>query len=154
MDKIGIDLGGTKTEGILLDEELQVIERKRVSTNQSNGYGSILDTIKDLVNELKQKSEDDTSIGVCTPGALSKKSGLIKNSNTQCLIGKDLKSDLEKILNQEISIENDNGLQVASYKVPYGSKLFFENDQKKTKFRVVGFENQNLRSVDGAQTTF
>ena len=100
MDKIGIDLGGTKTEGILLDEELQVIERKRVSTNQSNGYGSILDTIKDLVNELKQKSEDDTSIGVCTPGALSKKSGLIKNSNTQCLIGKDLKSDLEKILNQ------------------------------------------------------
>ena len=106
MDKIGIDLGGTKTEGILLDEELQVIERKRVSTNQSNGYGSILDTIKDLVNELKQKSEDDTSIGVCTPGALSKKSGLIKNSNTQCLIGKDLKSDLEKILNQEISIEN------------------------------------------------
>ena len=82
MDKIGIDLGGTKTEGILLDEELQVIERKRVSTNQSNGYGSILDTIKDLVNELKQKSEDDTSIGVCTPGALSKKSGLIKNSNT------------------------------------------------------------------------
>ena len=107
MDKIGIDLGGTKTEGILLDEELQVIERKRVSTNQSNGYGSILDTIKDLVNELKQKSEDDTSIGVCTPGALSKKSGLIKNSNTQCLIGKDLKSDLEKILNQEISIEND-----------------------------------------------
>jgi len=107
VDKIGIDLGGTKTEGILLDEELQVIERKRVSTNQSNGYGSILDTIKDLVNELKQKSEDDTSIGVCTPGALSKKSGLIKNSNTQCLIGKDLKSDLEKILNQEISIEND-----------------------------------------------
>ena len=84
-----------------------MIERKRVSTNQSNGYGSILDTIKDLVNELKQKSEDDTSIGVCTPGALSKKSGLIKNSNTQCLIGKDLKSDLEKILNQEISIEND-----------------------------------------------
>ena len=107
MNRIGIDLGGTKTEGILLDEEFQIIERKRISTNQSNGYRSIIDTIKDLINELKQKSKDNTSIGVCTPGALSKKSGLIKNSNTQCLIGKDLKNDLEKILDHDISIEND-----------------------------------------------
>ena len=106
MYKIGIDLGGTKTEGVLIDEEFQVIERKRVSTNQTNGYESILNTIKDLVNDLK-KNNEKTSIGVCTPGALSKESGLIKNSNTQCLIGKDLKNDLEKTLEQEISIEND-----------------------------------------------
>ena len=105
MYKIGIDLGGTKTEGVLVDEEFQVIERKRVPTNQNNGYESILNTIKDLVNELK--NNEKTSIGVCTPGALSKESGLIKNSNTQCLIGKDIKNDLEKILDQEISIEND-----------------------------------------------
>jgi len=105
MYKIGIDLGGTKTEGVLVDEEFQVIERKRVPTNQNNGYESILNTIKDLVNELK--NSEKTSIGVCTPGALSKESGLIKNSNTQCLIGKDLKNDLETILGQEISIEND-----------------------------------------------
>ena len=105
MYKIGIDLGGTKIEGVLVDEEFQVIERKRVPTNQNNGYESILETIQDLVNELKNNKK--TSIGVCTPGALSKESGLIKNSNTQCLIGKDLKNDLEKILDQEISIEND-----------------------------------------------
>ena len=105
MYKIGIDLGGTKIEGVLVDEEFQVIERKRVPTNQNNGYESILNTIKDLVNELK--NSETTSIGVCTPGALSKDSGLIKNSNTQCLIGKDLRNDLEKILDQEISIEND-----------------------------------------------
>jgi len=106
MYKIGIDLGGTKTEGVLVDEEFQVIERKRVPTNQNNGYESILETIQDLVSDLK-KNNEKTSIGVCTPGALSKESGLIKNSNTQCLIGKDLKNDLEKILDQEISIEND-----------------------------------------------
>ena len=106
MYKIGIDLGGTKTEGVLVDEEFQVIERKRVPTNQNNGYESILETIQDLVSDLK-KNNEKTSIGVCTPGALSKDSGLIKNSNTQCLIGKDLKNDLEKILDQEISIEND-----------------------------------------------
>jgi fructokinase len=106
MFKIGIDLGGTKTEGVLVDEEFQVIERKRVPTNQDNGYESILETIQDLVGDLK-KNNEKTSIGVCTPGALSKESGLIKNSNTQCLIGKDLRNDLEKILDQEISIEND-----------------------------------------------
>jgi fructokinase len=106
MYKIGIDLGGTKTEGVLVDEEFQVIERKRVPTNQNNGYESILETIQNLVSDLK-KNNEKTSIGVCTPGALSKESGLIKNSNTQCLIGKDLKNDLEKILDQEISIEND-----------------------------------------------
>ena len=43
MYKIGIDLGGTKTEGVLVDEEFQVIERKRVPTNQNNGYESILE---------------------------------------------------------------------------------------------------------------
>ena len=106
MYKIGIDLGGTKTEGVLIDEEFQIIERKRVPTNQTNGYESILNTIKDLVNDLK-KNNEKTSIGICTPGALSKESGFIKNSNTQCLIGKDLKNDLEKILNQELLIEND-----------------------------------------------
>ena len=105
--QIGIDLGGTKTEGVLVDEQFQVIERKRVPTNQNNGYESILNIIKDLISDLKEKNNEKTSIGVCTPGALSKESGLIKNSNTQCLIGKDLKNDLEKILDQEISIEND-----------------------------------------------
>jgi len=107
MHKIGIDLGGTKTEGILLDDNFEIIERKRVKTNQENGYSSILELIKDLVDHLRQKTDQKTSMGVCTPGALSKETGVIKNSNTQCLIGKDLKNDLENILNQEISIEND-----------------------------------------------
>jgi len=107
MHKIGIDLGGTKTEGILLDKKFQVIERKRITTNQDKGYASILELIKNLVSTLRQNIDEQTSIGICTPGALSKSSGMIKNSNTQCLIGQDLKSDLQHILNQEISIEND-----------------------------------------------
>ena len=107
MNKIGIDLGGTKIEGILTNQDYETIVRKRISTNQENGYNSILESIKNLVLELAQESNDKISIGICTPGALSLDSGLIKNSNTQCLIGKDLKKDLENILNQEISIEND-----------------------------------------------
>ena len=107
MNKIGIDLGGTKIEGILVDEAYQTIQRTRIPTYQENGYDHILKSIKRLIHELIQESNEKVSIGICTPGALSTNSGLIKNSNTQCLIGHDLKNDLQNILNQNISIEND-----------------------------------------------
>jgi len=103
--KLGIDLGGSKTEAILLDESLNIIQRKRVPTPR-NDYSQILDTITSLSSELLTNVEH-YSIGICSPGAISKKTGLIKNSNTQCLIGKSLKEDLEKNLGQKISMEND-----------------------------------------------
>jgi len=103
--KVGIDLGGTKTEGILLDDSLNTIQRKRLSTPRNN-YQEIIKTIYFLVNDLSRDIEDFT-LGICTPGAISKKTGLLKNSNTQCLIGKPLKEDLEKKLDKKISIEND-----------------------------------------------
>ena len=52
MHKIGIDLGGTKIEGILLDEKYNTIQRKRTETHQENGYDSIVESIVTLVNEL------------------------------------------------------------------------------------------------------
>ena len=107
MNRIGIDLGGTKIEGILVDENYKTIVRKRIPTNQENGYEYILNSIKNIVQELSQESDKKVSVGICTPGALSLHSGLIKNSNTQCLIGKDLQNDLRNILHYEISIEND-----------------------------------------------
>lgn len=105
MYKLGVDLGGTKTEAILLDDSLNVLERKRVPTPKNN-YSEILDTISNLVLELSSNTLD-YSLGICTPGAISKKTGLIKNSNTQCLIGKSLKEDLEKKLKKTIVMEND-----------------------------------------------
>ena len=105
MYKIGIDLGGTKIEGILLDESLNAVQRIRVPTPQ-NDYQKIIDEISSLVFGFS-KNIDDFSIGICTPGAISKKTGLIKNSNTQCLIGKDLRADLENKLGKKISLEND-----------------------------------------------
>ena len=107
MHKIGIDLGGTKTEGILLDETHNIIERKRIKTPQENSYDSIVKSITFLINDLKKKTSEKTSIGLCTPGVTDPNSGLIKNSNTQCLIGMPLKNDLENILDQEILMEND-----------------------------------------------
>jgi len=126
MNRIGIDLGGTKIEGILTDENYQSITRKRIPTNQDEGYSSILDSIKNLVQELIQESDEKVSIGICTPGALSINSGLIKNSNTQCLIGKDFQNDLKNILNQEISIENDaNCFALAEAKLGAGKNSNF-----------------------------
>ena len=103
--KIGVDLGGTKTESILLDENLIVLERKRIPTPQ-NDYQEIVNTISSLVLDIS-KNISDFSVGVCTPGTISKQTGLIKNSNTQCLIGRSFKEDLEKNLGKKISMEND-----------------------------------------------
>ena len=128
MNRIGIDLGGTKIEGILTDENYNTITRKRIPTNQDKGYNSILELIKNLILELVQESNDKVSIGVCTPGALSLGTGLIKNSNTQCLIGKDLQNDLKNILHYNVSIENDaNCFALAEAKLGAGknSNLVF-----------------------------
>ena len=105
MYKLGVDLGGTKTEAILLDDSLNVLERKRIPTPKDN-YSEIVDSISNLVLEVS-RNISDFSLGICTPGAISKKTGLIKNSNTQCLIGKPLKEDLEKQLKKNIAMEND-----------------------------------------------
>ncbi|MBT8173277.1 MAG: ROK family protein, partial [Nitrosopumilus sp.] len=105
MYKLGVDLGGTKTEAILLDENLNVIARKRVQTPK-NDYEQIVNNISLLVSELTENISN-FSIGVCTPGAISNQTGLIKNSNTQCLIGKSIKKDLENKMGKKISIEND-----------------------------------------------
>jgi fructokinase len=128
MNRIGIDLGGTKIEGILTDENYKTITRKRIPTNQDKGYNYILESIKNLILELVQESNDKVSIGICTPGALSLGTGLIKNSNTQCLIGKDLQNDLKNILHYNVSIENDaNCFALAEAKLGAGknSNLVF-----------------------------
>ena len=128
MNRIGIDLGGTKIEGILTDENYKLITRKRIPTNQEEGYDSILESIKNLILELVQESNEKVSVGVCTPGALSLSSGLIKNSNTRCLIGKDLQNDLKNILHYNVSVENDaNCFALAEAKLGAGknSNLVF-----------------------------
>ncbi len=105
--KIGIDLGGTKIEGILLDEKFNTIQRRRIETHQENGYDSIVNSITSLVNELQSTNKSTASVGICTPGVIDTNSGLIKNSNTQCLIGMPLKTDIENLLGYKIFMEND-----------------------------------------------
>ena len=107
MNRIGIDLGGTKIEGILLDESGKILERKRVPTKRENGYQYIVNEIASVVKDLQKLSKIGTSVGICTPGAISPQTGRIKNSNTVCLIGQPLKEDIEKQIGQPIKMEND-----------------------------------------------
>ena len=79
MNRIGIDLGGTKIEGILLSNDNKIIERKRILTRQEKGYEFIIDRVVQLINNMKSISEKECQIGVCTPGALDLKTGILKN---------------------------------------------------------------------------
>ena len=107
MNRIGIDLGGTKIEGIMLNESGSIIERKRIPTNRNNGYEYIVDKIINLITDLQLISKTSAAVGICTPGAISSNTGKIKNSNTVCLIGKPFKEDIESKINCKIKIDND-----------------------------------------------
>lgn len=105
--RLGIDLGGTKIEAILIDDQFQVIERKRVPTMRDDGYSAILKRIIDLAKDMINTADIDGPIGICTPGAIEPETGLLKNSNTVCLIGQPIQKDMEKELKIPVLMEND-----------------------------------------------
>jgi fructokinase len=107
MHRIGIDLGGTKTEGIVMDAGGNILQRERRPTPQADGYRAILVNIHALVQELEQRVGTPCRVGLGTPGAISTKTGLLKNSNTVCLNGRPIRQDLESLLAREIRIAND-----------------------------------------------
>ena len=104
--RIGIDLGGTKIELIALDRSGTELVRKRVATPQGD-YAATVDAIRALVAGAEKDLGARASVGVGIPGALSRVTGLVKNSNSTCLIGRDLKGDLEIALGREVRLAND-----------------------------------------------
>jgi fructokinase len=106
MIKIGIDLGGTKIEGIALSEAGDELYRQRVPTPQGD-YDGTLQLITDLVKQIETETGERGSIGICTPGALSPATGLLRNSNSVCMNGKPVSSDLQALLQRDIRIAND-----------------------------------------------
>ena len=104
--RIGIDLGGTKIEILALDASGAEIYRRRTPTPQGD-YAATIEVIRSLVEEAEQKTQAKGTIGIGMPGALSKATGLVKNANSTCLIGHDLKGDLEKALGREVRLAND-----------------------------------------------
>lgn len=102
MHFIGIDLGGTKIEGAVLDEGRAVRCRRRVPTPPD--YAGIVDTIRGMVNDMRP--DGDRTLGVGAPGTIGQ-DGRMANSNTRCIRGMPLHEDLEKATGMRIRMAND-----------------------------------------------
>jgi predicted NBD/HSP70 family sugar kinase len=105
----GIDLGGSKIEGIIFDFKTNSVHfRERISTEADKGYSHILNRIKTLVDMMSASVKvKPACIGFGTPGKWNPQTKCMQNSNTVCLNGKPLKTDLEKLLNIQVFISND-----------------------------------------------
>ena len=111
MNRIGIDLGGTKIEGVFLSQENIICARKRIPTPQvkdaDQAYEAILLSIRKLIEQLEADAGVTARVGIGTPGTISSLTGLVKNSNTVCLNGKPLLIDIEQCLGRKVRIAND-----------------------------------------------
>lgn len=105
--RIGVDLGGTKTEAVVMADDGAILQRVRRATPAERGYHAILDNIAELVAELEQQTGCRCPVGVGTPGAISTVTGKMKNSNTVCLNEQPLLQDLQARLARPLRIAND-----------------------------------------------
>ena len=104
--RIGIDLGGTKIEGIVLAPDGAEMVRERITTPQDD-YQGTLAAIVDLISRLEKSVDKQCSIGIGMPGSQSRATGLVKNSNSICLNGRPLHRDLESMLGRSLRFAND-----------------------------------------------
>ncbi len=104
--KIGIDLGGTKTEIAAFDEAGVELLRRREPT-PSGDYAATLALIAELIHDAEKTLGATATIGIGTPGALSPSTGLMRNSNSTCLNQKPFKIDIERALSREVRLAND-----------------------------------------------
>lgn len=103
--RIGIDLGGTKIEGVALAPSGEIVARQRVSTPRD--YESSLTAITELVLEVERQAGARGSVGIGIPGAIAPETGLMKNANSVWLNGKPLGADLEARLHRPVRMMND-----------------------------------------------
>lgn len=104
--RIGIDLGGTKIEALALDAAGRERFRRRVAT-PSGEYDATLDAIVALVGEAEASLGVRASVGVGTPGSISRATGLLRGANSVCLNGRAIRDDLSSRLGREVRVTND-----------------------------------------------
>lgn len=111
MYRIGIDLGGTKIEAVVTDLNYKELYRKRIPNGKEGGYENVLNNIAALYTDLVEHINNEPhTLGLGTPGSMSKQTGLLKNSNIAVMNGQPFQADLEKKLNHKIVVENDANL--------------------------------------------
>lgn len=113
---LGVDLGGTKIEAALLrrvqgdGEEFSVLARERVPTPANAGYDAVLAATCALVRRLAREAGREVGalpVGVGMPGAVTRRTGVVKNSNTVCLNGRPFREDLSRALGAPVVFDND-----------------------------------------------
>ena len=104
--RLGIDLGGTKIEIIALHPQGHELLRRRVPTPKDD-YDATLSAVVGLVSEAERELGGRGTVGIGTPGSLSRATGLLRGSNSVCLNGRPIKRDLEALLEREVRITND-----------------------------------------------
>ncbi len=104
--RIGIDLGGTKIAGIVLDAGGTEIARARMAAPRGE-YNATLDAIAELVNRIDPEPELQTPVGIGIPGTISPATGLVKNANSAWLIGHPFDTDLAARLGRQVRVAND-----------------------------------------------
>ena len=104
--RIGVDLGGTKTEIIALSPQGDELLRHRVASPRDD-YGATINTITTLVEQVERELDATGTVGVATPGALSNQTGRLKNSNSVWLNGQPLQQDLQIALKRPVRMAND-----------------------------------------------
>jgi fructokinase len=104
--RIGIDVGGTKIEGAVIDEAGMVLLRRRTSS-PAGDYRATIAAIVAIISEIEQDLGVTASVGIGIPGAISPTTGLVKNANSTWLIGRPLQRDLETVLARPVRLAND-----------------------------------------------
>jgi len=125
--RIGIDLGGTKIEGIAISDTGDVLLRRRIKTPKGDYEGTV-NSIVEIVSGLELDTKQKGSVGVGIPGAVSMKTGKIKNANSTWLIGKNFNKDLEYKLKRNVRLANDANCLAVSEAVDgagMGSRVVF-----------------------------
>ncbi len=125
--RIGIDLGGTKIEGIAISDKGNEILRRRIKTPKGDYEGTV-NSIVEIVRGIESDTKQKGSVGVGIPGAVSIKTGKIKNANSTWLIGKNFNKDLEDKLKREVRLANDANCLAVSESVDgagVGSRVVF-----------------------------
>ena len=104
--RIGIDLGGTKIEGIALDSAGKIVARRRIDAPKGR-YQNTIDAVKNVVTTLESEAGGTGPVGVGIPGTVSHDTGLVKNANSVWLIGQPFDRDLQKALDRPVRVSND-----------------------------------------------
>ena len=102
---LGIDLGGTKIEAVLLSPLGAELWRRRIDT-PAGDYAGTLQAVAGLVAQAQREGDGPCGVGLGTPGSQTPE-GLMKNANSQCLNGRPLQADLQRLLGQPVRLAND-----------------------------------------------